>query len=737
MIPKSEDQLSDRIKTLKQKENYSKKMYSQRREIFEHVFSENQSEPIVIRMAKGLAAFLREKDIFLYEDDFLAGYVQRYDPFKFVDKKYASFWPAIKAGSGNVEETFLLKNLKKGLGAGLFGSVPGAHMSPGYNCVLSEGFGVLANRARTMLTRKKQNFAKASLIVCEAASDYVLRYATEAEKLFDKITNEQCQEYLKRIADACRWVAFNPPRNFIEAVQLFLLTHEIIMCEQAQSAVSLGRLDQYFFPYYAKDLAAGVITYREASELVEALWIKLNGFKEGFQNVVVGGSQPDGGYAVNDISYMCLQASRKLKMVQPLITVRWHPSIPEEFWNEIQKLIEVGIGFPALFNDEIAIAAKRRLGISNEDAQNYGIMGCVEVSISGKEFSHTEILRINWAKILELMLTGGICAVTGNVIDFKNKRRLETIESFEEFYQWYKEELAYVIDRAIKGINILDRDFSKQRPYPFLSSTMEGCLEAGLDVTAGGTIYNLTSVNGCGMADTADSLAAIKQIVYEKKEVSLAKLAEILHNNFEDAEVFRKTLITTCPKYGNDNNEPDYIMKDLADYFCHEVERHSNPRGGRFQTGLYTVMWHASLGKYTGALPNGRRAGVALANGLSPSQGVDVLGPTAVINSITKLNHRLFGNGMVLDLKFHPSFFVDSEHRKIFRDLIETYFQLGGMEIQFNVIKRETLLAAQKSPEEYRDLLVRVSGYSDYFINLDKVCQDEIITRTDQGKFEH
>ena len=491
--------------------------------------------------------------------------------------------------------------------------------------------------------------------------------------------------------------------------------------------MSLGRLDQYLFPYYARDIANGVLTRHEASELIEALWIKFAGMKRGFQHVALGGSGRDGEYEANDLSYMCLRATKKLRMDQPLLSVRWHPSIPDDFWKETQDLIRLGMGFPALFNDEVAIAAKRGVGIDDEDAQNYGIVGCVELSIPGKEFSHTEELRVNWAKVLDLMLNDGVCSVTGEVMGLKEKRDPGSIESFEEFYEWYKEEFRHFVDLSIKGRNIADREFPSRRPYPFLSSTMEGCLENGRDVTAGSTVYNLSTVNGCGMANAVNSLAAIKSLVYQDRRVSLPGLAQALQR--EDA--LPEALATKCPKFGNDEDEADDIMRDLVEVFHDEIAGHRNPRGGRFQTGLYTVEAHSHMGKLTGALPDGRPRCVALASGLSPSQGTDLSGPTAVARSLTKLNHRLLGNGMVLDLKFHPAFFDNEEKRQAFRHLVETYFQLGGMEIQFNVISKETLVEAQESPEEYRDLIVRVSGLSAYFTDLAKATQDEIIARTE------
>jgi formate C-acetyltransferase len=260
---------------------------------------------------------------------------------------------------------------------------------------------------------------------------------------------------------------------------------------------------------------------------------------------------------------------------------------------------------------------------------------------------------------------------------------------------------------------------------------MAGCLDIGRDVTTGSTIYNFSTVNACGMANAANSLAAIKTIVYQEKKMSLPELTEALHQKFAKSKSLPEELLTRYPKYGNDDDEPDNILRDLADNFCHTIESYRNPRGGRFQTGLYTVEAHTSMGKLTGVLPDGHLDGFPLASGMSPSQGTDLSGPTAVVKSATKLNHRLLGNGMVLDLKFHPAFFDREASRQAFRNLVETYFQLGGMEIQFNVINREKLIEAQQAPADYRDLIVRVSGFSAYFVDLEQATQDEIIARTE------
>jgi formate C-acetyltransferase len=419
-------------------------------------------------------------------------------------------------------------------------------------------------------------------------------------------------------------------------------------------------------------------------------------------------------------------------MDQPLLSVRWSPEMPAEFWDSVRATIETGTGFPALFNDEIAIAAMERIGVAADDAENYGIVGCVELSVPGREYGQTEALRVNWAKVLELMLNDGQCTLSGERLPLAQRRRLDKIETFADFLTWYRAELAHFLDLGVRGLNLLDVAFPSLLPVPFESLLMVGCLESGLDVTAGGTLYNLSSVNALGMADVADSLVVIDRLVFGERRVTLPELARAVRSDFAGAGSL-DAWAAAGPHYGNDVDEPDQIVALLAEDFCRQVDGYRNPRGGRFQSGMYSVHHHASRGEQTGALPSGRRAGLALANALSPCQGRDTTGPTALLLSATKLDHTMMGNGMVLDLKFHPSFFEDESRRRNFRALVESYFDMGGMEIQFNVVSRETLLAAQRSPQDYRDLLVRVSGFSAYFIDLEPVLQDEIIARTEHA----
>jgi formate C-acetyltransferase len=613
----------------------------------------------------------------------------------------------------------------------------GGHVIAGYDRVLAEGLSGLAETARTELRRREggpdgeeREFLRAALVALEAAEEYVLRYALAAEELASRLAAGAQADQLHRIAEACRWVSRSPPRGFFEAVQLLWLVHEILTAEQGSGSLSLGRLDRTLLPYYERDLAAGTLTRAEAAEIVQALWLKLAGLRRGFQNVTLGGRAPDGRYSCNDLTFLCLQATRELRQDQPLLSLRWAPDIPDQLWNEAQALIEEGMGFPALFNDEAAVAAKTGAGISRADAEEYGIVGCVELSVPGREFSHTEGLRVNWAKALELALHGGRCSMTEARVRLHEPRDPAGFATFEEFHGWFQAELAHLVEAGIRGLDLLDSEFPRKLPYPFLSCTMEGCLERGRDVTAGATRYNLSTVNGCGMADTADSLMAIRRAVFQERRTTLPRLVDAMRTWFRGEEELRQELATRTPRYGNDSAEPDGMLADLAAGFAETVRRSRNPRGGGRQVGLYTVDSHAMLGRLTGCLPSGRKGGTPLASGLSPCQGFDRSGPTAVARSATRLPHRLLANGMVLDLKFHPDLFSGDEQRRAFRAFVETYFRLGGMEIQFNVVTGEKLLAAQRNPAEHRDLVVRVSGFSAHFVEMDRDLQDEIIART-------
>jgi formate C-acetyltransferase len=702
-----------------------------RREVYRRETQAHAGEPAVLRMAHCLGAYLLEKEI-IFEDERLAGF-------------YLFAGNAFSSPVNTAEEVLFayrelpgvetqacqdLSELVKYTEQGMCTRAPAGHVIAGYEKVLAVGIGGLIAETEAAIVEKGETpFRRAALIVCQAASIFIRRYGAKAADLAQGSTGGIQSNYL-RVARACDWIAERPPRDFFEAVQLVCLVHEIIITEQRSGSLSLGRFDHYLAPFYERDKLAGRIDPQSAAQIVEAFFLKLASVRRSFQNLTVGGYDTSAGCCYSDLTQIILRACRKLHKDQPLLTLRWHPGMPADLWEDILDLITSGIGFPALFNDAVCIEAKRRAGISEEDAEQYAIVGCVELSAGGKEYAHTEGLRVSWLKVLELMLNGGRCMVSGEEFTLAEPRPLETVVDFADFYAWYRRELGYVTQTAIRAANILDGNYHNHWPSPFLSATMDRCIESGLDATAGGTRYNNSAINAAGMANTIDSLLAIRKFVFEERRFSLAELSALLRENFANMEATRLSIINGCPRFGSDAQAAE-MMADMAAYFHSIVREFDNPRGGRWELGFYTVDSHGWLGERTGASPDGRRQGYALANAMSPVQGTEKSGPTEVLQEVAMTNNTFFGNGMVLDIKFHPRFFQPPAHRKAFRSMVETYFDMGGMEIQFNVIDRQTLINARLHPEQYRDLLVRVSGFSAYFTSLRETVQDEIIDRTE------
>ena len=473
-----------------------------RQQIYDRELQIHQNEPMVIRMAYCLGAYLLEKEI-IFEDDTLAGF------YLFAGRTFSS--PA------NTAEEALFARLDGAVGddavdelvryvdRGVCTRGPAGHVIAGYARVLAMGLGGLIAEAEAAIKEKGETpFRQAARIVCRAASGLIRRYGEKAAELQKVASGEPSRGNYARIAAACQWVAEQPPRDFFEAVQLLCLVHEIIFTEQNSGSLSLGRFDHYLAPFYELDKASGKIDIASAASIVEAFFRKMASVPRSFQNLTVGGYDSVNGYCCNDLTRIALRTSRKLRKDQPLLTLRWHPSMPADLWEDILALITTGIGFPALFNDETCIQAKLRSGISLQDAEQYAMVGCVELSIGGREYAHTEGLRINWLKVLELILSNGCCLVSGEKFTLAEPRDLETIPDFDAFYAWFKSELHHITHIAIQAVNSLDANFSNHWPSPFLSATMENCIQRGLDVTAGGTIYNNSAINAAGMANTVE-----------------------------------------------------------------------------------------------------------------------------------------------------------------------------------------------------------------------------------------
>lgn len=745
----------------KMPENYDEESLSLRETIYNEVLSQTEGQPQCVRIALSFGRFLKEKPIILHDYDLLAGQLQHYKmsssmPILYDDRGYdlrnfptshrrpdtARILRKCKEEALRRNEDPLdMESLSDDIRCGLITLQPYGHTIAGFDRVARLGFDGIREQIRQResqgdLDEEEKAQLKAMDLTAEASSVYIERYAKAAEKLLSAQNDPDNTADLARIAESCRRIAHEPAQTFFDALQLTVILQELTVIETSSGSMSFGRMDQLFGPYYLEEVKNGTINEEEAQLLIHAWRMKVAGLVQAFQNVTIGGCDEKGNFAGNPVTLMFLRSAMDYRFDQPLLSMRCTKEMPDEYWETAMKLISLGDGFPALHNDDVIIDALIRSGVSEKDAWNYGIVGCVEPAISGKEYSNTEEIRISWPKLLEIMLNGGVCPLTKVQIPLKTVKGINTIKSAEELTEWFRDELVHAIQRIGNRCTLVDRYYGRVFPSPFLSMTLEGCTETASDASgAKGPVYRFSTINHCGMSNVTDSLLAISTIVFEKKMESLPSLLKILASDFADREDLCQYMKRRCPHFGNESEESEALMRDLTDTAAKAVSALRNGRGFPYRSGMYSVSSHAVFGLFTGATPDGRHRGESLANGLSPVQGTDTKGPLAVTDAVTALDHRKFGNGMVLDLKFLPSLLNTPAKRQKLRYLTETYFENGGMELQFNVVDRATLLAAQKNPDQYRNLIVRVSGFSAYFTALFKPLQDEIIARTENGGF--
>ena len=675
------------------------------------------------------------------------------------------------------------------------------HVTVKYEEVLAVGYEGIIKRAEQELSEcnvgdgdyaERSHFLQAVILSCQAVIEYARRYSTLAQEMAERCTDAARKEELLRIAENCSRVPAKGAQNFYEACQSFWFVQQLIQLESSGHSISPGRFDQYMYPYYKKDMENGNISREFAQELMDCIWVKLNDLNkcrdavsaEGFagyslfQNLIAGGQNKEGEDVTNDLSFMCIQASMHVRLPQPSLSVRVWNGSPHEFLIKAAELTRTGIGLPAYYNDEVIIPSLQNRGLSLEDAREYNIIGCVEPQKAGKTEGWHDAAFFNMCRPLELVFANGedkgemVGVPTGEVTE---------MSSFEEFYNAYKKQMEYCISLLVNADNAIDVAHAKRCPLPFLSCMVDDCLKRGKSVQEGGAVYNFTGPQGFGIANMADSLFAVRKLVYEEKKVTMEEMKEALAWNFgkgldqqsvsDTAEaVLRKmkdagqkidentvssilkavmnaqpgeekmkryeeihNMIEEVPKFGNDIPEVDYFARDVAYTYTKPLQNYKNPRGGQFQAGLYPVSANVPLGGQTGATPDGRYAHTPVADGVSPSAGKDVNGPTAAATSVSRLDHFIVSNGTLFNQKFHPSALSGREGLEKFVALIRSYFDQKGMHMQFNVVDRDTLIDAQKYPEKYKHLVVRVAGYSALFTTLSRSLQDDIIRRTEQG----
>ncbi|MGI6344001.1 MAG: trans-4-hydroxy-L-proline dehydratase [Bacillota bacterium] len=594
----------------------------------------------------------------------------------------------------------------------------------------------------------KDEELRAMDISCEAIITFAVRHAQLAEELASRESNPVRRAELQRIAGNCRHVPAHAPRDFWEALQMYWFVHLGTVIElNGWDSMSPGHLDQHLQPFYEQGLAEGALTREKAKELLGCFWVKFNnqpappkvgvtaaesGTYNDFTNINLGGLRRDGSDGVSEVSYLLLEVLDEMHTLQPQANVQISARTPERFLRAACRVIRKGYGYPSVFNADQVITEQVQMGKTLEDAREGGTSGCIETGCFGKE-AYLLTGYLNVPKVLELTLNNGIDPLTGHKIGLETGDPL-TFKTFEELYAAFERQLRYVVETKIRINNYLEYVYATQMPAPFLSSVIRDCIAKGKDYYDGGPRYNTTYIQCCGIGTITDSLSALKKHVFEDRTVTMEALLSALCNNFADDEPLRQLLLNRTPCFGNDDDYADRLMQQVYASLLQEIDGRRSTKGNTYHLNMLSTTCHVYFGKMLGATPNGRLARTPISDGTSPSQGADRHGPTAVIKSLAKMDQARSG-GTLLNQRFTPTVLEGEEGIAGLAGLIRTYFRLGGHHIQFNVVDTETLRRAQANPAEYRNLLVRVAGYSDYFINLDRFHQEEIIARTAQTSF--
>ncbi len=596
------------------------------------------------------------------------------------------------------------------------------------------------------LAYEKQEELAGMELAAKALIRYSERHAEELEKLAQIENDEKRKEEIKHLAEICRRVPAHKPETLQEALQHYWFIHLGVITElNPWDSFNPGRLDQHLLPFYQQDMESGRLTKEEARELLHCFWIKFNNHpappKIGvtalesntytdFSLINLGGVKEDGSDAVNEMTYLLLEVIQEMRLLQPSSMVQVSKKNPDRVIHKTLDIIRTGFGQPSIFNTDAIVQELMRQGKTPEDARNGGASGCVESGAFGTE-AYILTGYFNLTKILELTLHNGfdprtevqVGILTGDATQFT---------TFDQLMDAFGKQVHHFVDIKIRGNNVIEKLFAQNLPVPFLSLLIDDCIINGKDYNNGGARYNSSYIQGVGLGSLTDSLTSIKEHVYDRKTISMRGMIHALDNNFKDYEELRKELVFNTPKWGNDDDAADIHAVRIFNLFFNAVDGRPSPRGATYRINMLPTTCHIYFGQVTGATPDGRLSGIPLSEGISPVQGADHCGPTAVLKSAAKIDHIKTG-GTLLNQKFTPSFFDDSESYSKLTALIRSYFRMDGHHIQFNVINADTLRDAQKNPEKYRDLIVRVAGYSDYFNDLGEDLQDEIIRRTEHS----
>ncbi|MFW9915141.1 MAG: formate C-acetyltransferase/glycerol dehydratase family glycyl radical enzyme [Candidatus Thorarchaeota archaeon] len=707
-------------------------------------------EGVGLRVVPELADLrTRDRNAFQINDEAIETLENEIDPY-WIDCSLSAYAEKI------TPETIMDRLYEEAASSFILTEIAGiGHVSISYPLLLSIGFEEFIERSKEKIQAFEEGrvsdpeaitkalFYKATKIVARGIVRFAQRYADLAHSMAQEEKNEARKEELGTIAEICRWVPGKPPRTLQEAIQFVRFTQLALSLETYDGqAISMGRMDQYLYPYYEKDIQAGLLDREKAAELIANLWIKIAEHVPLFDNMVnlyfggllntqavtIGGMNENGKDATNDLTYIICEATKQAALPIPNVHIRIHKNSPSKLLMTIAQMVTAGTNNIGIFNDETIISSLIRKNIPLEEARNFATVGCVELAPFGTSFTSSDAALFNIALCFELALTNGESLIFDKQIGPKTGDP-QTFQSIEEVIVAFRKQVAHFVQEMAIGSNCFETANIALKPTPFLSLCVQDCFEVGRDITTGSARYNFTGVQGVGMADVADSLAAMNLLVFQEKRVSMKELLDALKGNFQGNEELRQLLINHAPKYGDDDEKADRFAQLVAEIYSTEVEKHKNVRGGWFIPGMYSVTTHAPFGYNTGALPSGRLAGEPLSNGACPVAGAGKKGLTATLNSVAKIDYSRYPNGIAYTVTIDPSIVSGKKGSDILAALVRTYFELGGMQIQFNVIDEKILKEAKKCPEAHRNILVRVAGYSAYFADLAEDVQNEIIKR--------
>lgn len=762
----------------------------QRATAFTASHKDTEGEAVIIRRAKAFKAVCESIPVTIFENELIVGSIGEFRKSGIVCPEYSWKWVDSEMDTfasrnqdpycidesakstlreaifpywqgKSLEETFLQrinqKTAKLLIDTGIIDNdskwrnAVGEVTADYQDVIFAKGFGGLREEALRHLQSlepvsaedlEKIDFYQAAVLACQGIITLAQRYSDKATELARSQTDPVRKAELLEIARICRKVPEQPPETFAEAMQTVWFTQLGSILSENSLALNLGRFDQYMYPYYAADIKTGAVTAEKAQELIESLWLKLSewvwvissntakffaGYNS-FQNLTVGGRTRDGRDATNELSYMCLQATENVKTHQPGLSVRIHPDSPDEFLLAVCRLISAGTGFPAVHNDRVGSEMLLAAGLSPEDARDWSNCGCV-VPHFRKVGEWTSAVSINLAAAVEYALNSGRSRITGLDMGLPEKPAAE-FQSYEEVKAAYYKQLAYLIKHSVIGSVTAQKIHAEMVPRPYLSLLVDGCMDKGKDLSRGGAKYNVGPVlTGIGVADSANSLAMIKKLVFEERKYTLQEICQALDADWEGYQQLRQAALA-CPKYGNDLDDVDSIAVEISEFYYKEIKSYKDYFGSPFNSAFMGISNYIPAGSAIGATPDGRTAGSPLTEGVSPHAGTDLTSPTAAMRSVARINHDVHSGGTLLNIKLAPELLKSARNLKNLAALIRAYFALGAFHVQFNVIDSKTLRKAQERPEDYRDLLVRVAGYSTQFVNLSRDVQDAIIERT-------